>query len=121
MSHPFRQGLPMTFFDSIQTCFRKYATFDGLASRSEFWWFTLFCILASAFLGLFSDRLSGAFTIVTLLPSLAAGARRLHETDRSGWWQLLMFVPLIGWIILIVFFVQEPRANRYGTGSDVYV
>ncbi|WP_036164690.1 DUF805 domain-containing protein [Massilia sp. 9096] len=111
----------MTFFESIQTCFRKYATFAGLASRSEFWWFTLFCVLTSAFLGIFSDKLSGAFGIATLLPSLAVGARRLHETDRSGWWQLIWLVPLIGWIVLIVFLVQEPRPNRYGAGGDVYV
>jgi uncharacterized membrane protein YhaH (DUF805 family) len=111
----------MTFSESIQTCFRKYATFEGLASRSEYWWFALFCVLTSAFLGIFSNKLSGAFSIATLLPSLAVGARRLHETDRSGWWQLLYFVPLIGWIVMIVFLVQEPRSNRYGTGSDVYV
>lgn len=110
----------MTFFDSIQTCFRKYATFEGLASRSEYWWFSLFCVLASAFLSVFSDKISGAFSILTLLPSFAVGARRLHETDRSGWWQLLWIVPLIGWIIMIVWLVQEPRANRYGTGGDVY-
>jgi uncharacterized membrane protein YhaH (DUF805 family) len=110
----------MTFFESIQTCFRKYATFEGLASRSEYWWFTLFCILTCAFLNIFSDKLGGAFSIATLLPSLAVGARRLHETDRSGWWQLLYFVPLIGWIVLIVFLVQEPRQNRYGSAGDVY-
>ena len=111
----------MTFFESIQTCFRKYATFDGIASRSEYWWFALFCFLASSFLGLFSHTLSGAFSILTLLPQLAVGARRLHETDRSGWWQLLWLVPLVGWIVLIVFLVQEPRANRYGSSADAYV
>jgi uncharacterized membrane protein YhaH (DUF805 family) len=111
----------MTFFESIQTCFRKYATFDGTASRSEYWWFSLFCILGGAFLGAFSHTLNGAFGIATLLPSLAVGARRLHETDRSGWWQLLWLVPLVGWIVLIVFLVQEPRTNRFGSGADVYV
>jgi uncharacterized membrane protein YhaH (DUF805 family) len=111
----------MTFSESIQTCFRKYATFEGLASRSEYWWFALFCVLAPAFLGIFSNKLSGAFSIAALLPSIAVATRRLHETDRSGWWQLLYFVPLIGWIVMIVFLVQEPRSNRYGTGSDVYV
>jgi|SRR5438067_13748123 len=111
----------MTFFDSIQTCFSKYATFEGTASRSEYWWFCLFCILGGAFLGIFSNTLESAFGLVTLLPSLAVGARRLHETDRSGWWQLLWFVPLVGWIVLIVFLVQEPRANRFGSSADVYV
>jgi uncharacterized membrane protein YhaH (DUF805 family) len=49
-----------------------------------------------------------------LLPSLAVATRRLHDTDRSGWWQLICFVPLIGWIVLIVFLAQEGKANRYG-------
>ena len=103
----------MTFSESIQTCFRKYATFEGTASRSEYWWFFLFCVLASLALGIVSNKLSGVFSLATLLPSLAAAARRLHETDRSGWWQLLCFIPFIGWIVLIVFLAQEPRPNRY--------
>jgi uncharacterized membrane protein YhaH (DUF805 family) len=111
----------MTFFDSIQTCFRKYATFDGLASRSEYWWFFLFTVLAAGILGLFSQNLAAAFNIATLLPSLAVGARRLHETDRSGWWQLLWFVPVIGWIVIIVFLAQEPRQNRYAANGGAYV
>jgi uncharacterized membrane protein YhaH (DUF805 family) len=111
----------MTFFESIQTCFRKYATFDGTASRSEYWWFCLFCTIASYFLGLFSHPLSWLFSLATLVPSIAVGARRLHETDRSGWWQLLWLVPLVGWIVVIIFLIQEPRANRYGSGADVYV
>lgn len=111
----------MTFFESIETCFRKYASFDGTASRSEYWWFFLFCFLASSFLSIFSHPLSYLFSIATLVPQFAVGARRLHETDRSGWWQLLWFVPLVGWIVMVIFLVQEPRANRYGTGADVYV
>lgn len=110
----------MTFFESIQTCFRKYATFDGTASRSEYWWFWLFCVLGSLVFGVLSNKLGTVFSIVTLLPSLAAGARRLHETDRSGWWQLICFVPVVGWIVLIVFLVQEPRANRYGPADKLY-
>jgi uncharacterized membrane protein YhaH (DUF805 family) len=110
----------MTFGDSIKTCFSKYATFDGTASRSEFWWFCLFLVLAAAIVGLFSTTLQAVFNIATLLPSLAVGARRLHDTDRSGWWQLLCFVPLVGWIVLIVFWVQESRANRYAASTDVY-
>jgi uncharacterized membrane protein YhaH (DUF805 family) len=105
----------MTFADAISTCFKKYATFDGIAQRSEYWWFVVFCILVSSILSLFSETLSAAFSLATLLPSLAVGARRLHDTDRSGWWQLLMFIPVIGWIILIVFLAQEGKSNRYGT------
>jgi uncharacterized membrane protein YhaH (DUF805 family) len=109
----------MTFTDAVSTCFKKYATFDGIAERSEYWWFFLFCVLMSAVLGLFSDAVGAAFSIATLLPSLAVGARRLHDTDRSGWWQLLMFIPLIGWIVLIVFFAQEGKSNRYGVSSVI--
>ncbi|MGJ7914003.1 DUF805 domain-containing protein [Massilia sp. LXY-6] len=111
----------MTFLESIKTCFSKYATFEGTASRSEYWWFFLFLCLASLFCGVFSNALQLGFNIATLLPSLAVATRRLHDTDRSGWWQLLYFVPLIGWIILIVFWAQESRLNRYANSRDVYV
>jgi uncharacterized membrane protein YhaH (DUF805 family) len=110
----------MTFLDSIKTCFSKYATFDGTASRSEYWWFALFLFLGAAFCGVFSSTLQMAFNVATILPSLAAGARRLHDTDRSGWWQLLFLVPLLGWIVLIVFWVQESRPNRYAGSPNLY-
>jgi uncharacterized membrane protein YhaH (DUF805 family) len=113
-------GESMTFLESINTCFSKYATFDGTASRSEYWWFALFLVLAGFACGVFSDKLQIAFNLLTLLPSIAAAARRLHDTDRSGWWQLLAFIPVIGWIVLIVFLAQESRANRYTNSSDVY-
>ena len=103
----------MNFQDSIKTCFAKYAEFTGRASRPEFWWFFLFTFIASCVLSMFSQALSGAFSLITLLPSLAVGARRLHETNRSGWWQLLWFVPLVGWIVIIIFLAQEalPEEN----------
>ena len=110
----------MTFIESIKTCFGKYATFEGTASRSEYWWFLLFLILAAAFCGIFSTTLQAAFNLATFLPSLAVGTRRLHDTDRSGWWQLLVLVPVVGWIVLIVFWAQESRANRYGNSTGVY-
>jgi len=103
----------MTFTESISTCFKKYASFDGIASRSEFWWFFLFLLLAGMALGLVSDVLAGVFNLATLLPSLAVGTRRLHDTDRSGWFQLLWLVPVVGWIILIVLYAQDGKANRY--------
>lgn len=99
----------MTFTESIQTCFRKYVEFNGCAVRSEFWWFTLFTFAGSLLTGFFSETLSGIFSLVTLLPSLAVGTRRLHDTDRSGWWQLLYFIPLIGWIVLFIWFAQEEK------------
>jgi uncharacterized membrane protein YhaH (DUF805 family) len=104
----------MTFIESIQTCFQKYANFEGTARRSEYWWFFLFNVIASMILSQVSTTLSIVFSLATLLPSIAAATRRLHDTDRSGWWQLLYFLPIVGAIILIVFLAQESRPNRYG-------
>lgn len=106
----------MNFADSIKTCFNKYLDFSGRAKRPEFWWFVLFCFLVSMALGMVSSTISGLFSLATLLPSLAVGARRLHDTDRSGWWQLIWLIPIIGWIVLLVFMAQEGESgdNQYG-------
>lgn len=105
----------MTFDESIRTCFTKYADFNGCASRSEYWWWALFNLIVTAGLSVYSDKLSTIFTIATLLPYFAVGARRLHDTNRSGWLQLLALIPLVGWIILIVFYAQEGKTpNNYG-------
>ena len=106
----------MTFGESIKTCFSKYATFGGRASRSEYWWFVLFTFLASAAAGIMGETVSGVFSLAILLPSLAVGARRLHDVDKSGWFLLLWFVPIIGWLILIFWAVQEGREpNRFSS------
>ena len=99
----------MTFGESISTCFSKYASFDGRAPRSEYWWFFLFTFLVSAASGIVSETLSGLFSLGVLLPSLAVGARRLHDVNRSGWFLLLWLIPIIGWIVLIVWAVQEGK------------
>lgn len=105
----------MTFGEAIKTCFSKYADFNGRAPRSEYWWWTLFVLLASLAAGLINDKVGGLLSLATLLPGLAVSARRLHDTNRSGWFQLLMFIPLIGWIVLLVWMVQEGREpNRFG-------
>lgn len=104
----------MQFTESVRTCFSKYASFDGRASRSEFWWWSLFCVLASAALGILSHKLSAVFTLATLLPSIAVTARRLHDIDRSGWWQLVYLVPLIGWLVMLYWLVQPSEdSGRY--------
>lgn len=105
----------MTFGESIKTCFTKYADFSGRASKSELWWWVLFVFLASAAAGIVSQAVSGLFALATLLPSIAVTTRRLHDTDRGGWLQLIGLIPLIGWIIMIVWCVQEPKEpNRFG-------
>ena len=105
----------MTFFESIKTCFSKYADFDGRASRSEFWWWVLFVFLASSAASIVSPAVSGLFSLGVLLPNIAVATRRLHDTDRSGWFQLFMLIPLIGWILMIYWCVQESKEpNRFG-------
>lgn len=106
----------MDFWTAIKTSFQKYVEFSGRALRSEFWYFQLFLFLASMVLGTVSDHLSAAFGLATILPALAVGARRLHDIGKSGWWQLLHLIPLIGLIVLIVWWVRkgDAGANRFG-------
>jgi len=101
----------MTFQESVTVCFRKYTDFSGRATRSEYWWFFLFIIVVSLATSYVSSALSGLFSLATLLPSIAAAARRLHDTNRSGWWQLIVLVPVVGIIVLIVFLAQEGKAD----------
>jgi uncharacterized membrane protein YhaH (DUF805 family) len=107
----------MTFIDAIKTCFTKYADFTGCASKPEFWWWSLFSVIAPLALQAVSYNLASAFTIATFLPGIAVGARRLHDTDRSGWWQMLYFLPIIGWIFLIIWCAEDGKPNRYSDGG----
>ena len=109
----------MTFGQSIATCFMKYADFNGRASRPEYWWFFLFYFLATMITGAISEILGSVVQLALLLPSLSVGARRLHDTDRSGWFLLLWLLPIVGWIIVIVFLAQEPKEpNRFGAAAE---
>ena len=101
----------MTFQDSIKVCFGKYADFTGTASRSEFWWFLLFIGLGSAAASVLGYALNALFHIVTLLPTVAAASRRLHDTGRSAWWLLIAFVPLVGLIVLAIFLAERRRGG----------
>jgi uncharacterized membrane protein YhaH (DUF805 family) len=104
----------MTFSESIKTCFSKYADFSGRASRSEYWWWFLFVVLVSAATGILSEKLSVVFSLAVLLPGIAVGVRRLHDIDKSGWFLLLNFIPVIGWVIVLYWAVQEGREpNRF--------
>lgn len=101
---------------------KKYAAFSGRARRSEFWYFTLFNVLITIVLAIvdFETTRIGALTalygLAVLIPGLAVEVRRLHDTNRSGWWLFIAFVPLVGAILLLVFFVQDSQTgeNRYG-------
>jgi uncharacterized membrane protein YhaH (DUF805 family) len=108
---------------------RRYAEFSGRSQRKEYWMFFLFQIIVVVVLGIIegvlglSGMVAGAYGPLTLLfwlavlvPGIAVGIRRLHDTDRSGWWLLLAFVPLVGAIVLLVFFVSDGThgPNRFG-------
>jgi uncharacterized membrane protein YhaH (DUF805 family) len=108
----------MTFQEAIRVCLSKYADFNGRAARSEYWWFVLFVFLGSLAASMVSSVLGGLFSLGTLLPSLAAATRRLHDTNRSGWWQLIVLIPLIGFIVLIVFLAQDTSPREGAAGSQ---
>jgi len=112
----------MGFADAVRTCLSKYVDFQGRAMRSEFWWFALFNIIVQVVTTII-DRgvlnypiLSTIATLALILPGLAVSVRRLHDTDRSGWWLLISFIPLIGAIVLIVWYCTKGTegANRFG-------
>ncbi|MCV2867187.1 DUF805 domain-containing protein [Defluviimonas sp. WL0002] len=117
----------MDFWTAVKTCFNKYATFRGRATRPEYWWFVLFLFIANIVLSVLDFALFGMhaqsmqpistiFSLVTILPSLAAAVRRLHDTGRSGWWLLLIFIPILGFLVLIWFLAQpsEEGENDFG-------
>jgi uncharacterized membrane protein YhaH (DUF805 family) len=129
----------MTFGQSVGNVYRNYATFAGRASRSEYWWWVLYSILTSVVIGFvevqmglgsgmmshggggFQANFAGGplsilWALANLLPGLAVTVRRLHDLDKSGWWLLIAFVPLIGAIVLLVWFLSRGTvgANRFG-------
>lgn len=115
----------MPFADAVRICLSKYVDFTGRATRPEFWWFVLFNVgvsIVANFIDAVIGTRSGSFGLIDglaslalLLPGLAVGARRLHDTSKSGWWLLIGLVPCVGWIVLIVFFVQDSHGdNTYG-------
>ncbi|MFJ6834932.1 DUF805 domain-containing protein [Streptomyces sp. NPDC091209] len=101
---------------------KKYATFNGRARRQEYWMFALINVIIYVALLVIDLSLLGTgviaplYELAVLLPSLAVGVRRLHDTGRSGWWTFIALVPLVGGIILLVFLASDtkPEANQYG-------
>jgi uncharacterized membrane protein YhaH (DUF805 family) len=114
----------MGFQDAIRSVFGKYVTISGRAARSEYWWWFLFVFLSNGVLGLIDRALFGAeaqvlvaiFSLAVLLPSICVAGRRLHDRDMSAWWLLIGLVPLIGFLVLLYFYVMPgtPGPNRFG-------
>ena len=115
----------MDFFGAVRICFNKYVNFGGRASRSEFWLFVLFVVLGGLILGVIDGvvgveqgdpvSLGNAFGLLTFLPGLAVAVRRLHDTNRSGWWYLISFT-IIGYIPLLYWWCVKGEEERIDLG-----
>jgi uncharacterized membrane protein YhaH (DUF805 family) len=131
----------MNFTDAVKSVYSKYATFGGRARRSEYWWWILYMILSGIVIAMIESSLGlgmghmamgggemsagyegGPLTILwslaNLLPGLGVGVRRLHDTERSGWWLLIALVPLIGAIVLLVFLTTKGTSGPNSFGPD---
>ena len=124
----------MNMMTAVKTALTKYATFNGRATRPEYWWWILAMIILFTVLGLIDGAViapllgfeafdpeadqpvSFIASLGLLLPNLAVSARRLHDTDRSAWWLLLGLIPVIGTLVLLVFYVLRGTdgPNRFG-------
>jgi uncharacterized membrane protein YhaH (DUF805 family) len=129
----------MSFVDAVRSGFNNYANFSGRALRSEYWWWVVFVWIAGAVASIIDRALgwrvyettvsgfqqgSGPIAAIVglalIIPGLAVAVRRLHDTDRSGWWLLISIIPIIGWLVLLYFFVISgtPGPNKYGPSRD---
>jgi uncharacterized membrane protein YhaH (DUF805 family) len=128
VSLTYLQGAAVTFGEAIRQAFRNGFVYRGRASRSAYWWFALFQGIVFTLVGIASIPLAGnkgaslaiafiiSFPLLYLeLVALALWVRRLHDTDRSGWWILIVFVPYVGAIVLLIFTLLKgtPGPNRY--------
>jgi len=114
----------MGFTGAIQSGFENYTNFRSRASRSEYWYWTLFAILGNiitsvidaAVLGSEIRIINSIFGLVILIPGIAVSVRRLHDIGRSGWWTLLWLLLIVGWIVLIVWYCRkgDESINQYG-------
>tara|TARA_X000000368_G_C22835814_1_gene625395 strand:+ start:189 stop:560 length:372 start_codon:yes stop_codon:yes gene_type:complete len=121
----------MDFQTSIKTCFNKYAVFSGRASRSEFWFFVLFGFLGGIITAIIDVMILGfpaeengpinlIFSIALIIPSISVTARRLHDINKSGWWQLL-WLTIIGGILLIIWNATEGESKKNKFGPPIKI
>jgi uncharacterized membrane protein YhaH (DUF805 family) len=111
-----------------QEALRKYADFSTRSRRREYWMFLLWNFVISIVLGAIGGLIglrwiSYVYAIFVFVPGIAVSVRRLHDTGRSGWWLLLTFIPIIGWLVLLFFYVQDSAAgdNEYGSNPKAGV
>jgi uncharacterized membrane protein YhaH (DUF805 family) len=116
-------GDTMGFGQAISSGFSNYVNFSDRSSRSEYWWWILFytigIIVAAIIDGVIGTDVrivSGLFGLAMILPNLAVAIRRLHDLDRTGWWVLLGLIPIVGWIILLIWYCTKGTdgPNRFG-------
>ncbi len=107
--------------EAVKLFFSNYIKFEGRSNRGEYWWAFLAIIIISFVLGLIDGMLGimvlgTIFSLATLIPGIAIGVRRLHDIDKSGWWLLIGLIPVVGFLVLIYFFIQKPTPgpNRFG-------
>jgi len=101
---------------------RKYAEFEGRASRAEYWWFVLAYFIAVIIAGVIDGMLGtqgivgGVLGLALLIPSVALAVRRFHDIGKSGWWVLIFLIPIVGFIALLYFFTKkgQPGSNQFG-------
>ena len=123
----------MTFLDSIKSCFNKYGNINGRATRSEYWYWTLFVILVSVVTFIIDVSLLGSsiddeftplnsiWSLAVLIPGITVTIRRFHDVNRSGWWILIIFT-VIGIIPYFYWLVKGSDAteNSFGPNSLSY-
>ncbi|MDE5997146.1 MAG: DUF805 domain-containing protein [Muribaculaceae bacterium] len=114
----------VSFKEAVERALKQnYCNFSGRASRSEFWWFALFNFILSAVISIVfcwsqntMNVITGLVNLALLLPSLGLAVRRLHDIGKSGWWIFISLIPIVGWIILIIWYCKDSQmeTNEYG-------
>lgn len=114
----------MDFSQAISSGFDNYTNFRGRARRSEYWYWLLFNLLVSLGASIVdasirTSLVSALIGLALFIPGIAVTVRRLHDTDHSGWWIFISIIPIIGFIVLLIFFTKagDPEPNRYGYPS----
>ena len=112
---------PVKFMDAVKLYFTRYADFKGRSRRSEYWWACLAMAIISGIISAIIPDLAGIWSLATLIPGIAICVRRLHDIGKSGWYYLIGLIPLVGGIILIVWFCKDSTPdNQWGPNPKGY-